>query len=210
MPSRNWVLFKTAVFSLCLLPLGIQVWRFTQHQLGANPIEVVTRHLGEWALMLLLITLCMSPLKTALQSGWPIRLRRMLGLFGFFYALLHLLAYVWMDQFFDWPEIGHDILKRPFITVGMLAFGLLIPLALTSTQAMQRRLKRNWVRLHRLIYVIVIMALIHFFWLVKADTLRPIELSIGAAALLLFRVVRHYSPLVSRQRQAPIPTKVMP
>lgn len=188
MSSRILVLLKTVIFCLCLLPLGMQGWRFAHHQLGANPIEVITRSLGEWALLLLLLTLAMTPLRIALQQSWPLRLRRMLGLFVFFYALLHLSSYLWLDQFFDWPEIGRDIIKRPFITVGMLAFTLLIPLAVTSTQAMQRRLKRNWVRLHRLVYAIAILGVLHFFWLVKADTARPVSLALALALLLFIRI----------------------
>ena len=188
MSPRNLLLLKTVIFSLCLLPLGVQTWRFAHHMLGANPIEVITRSLGEWALLLLLVTLSMTPLRMALQQSWPMRLRRMLGLFVFFYALLHLSSYLWLDQFFDWSEIWRDIVKRPFITVGMLALLLLIPLAVTSTQGMQRRLKRNWVRLHRLVYVIGILGVLHFFWLVKADTARPLTLVIALASLLFFRI----------------------
>ncbi len=188
MSSRTLLLLKAVIFCLCLLPLGIQAWRFVQHQLGANPIEVITRSLGEWALLLLLLTLSMTPLRLALQQSWPLRLRRMLGLFVFFYAVLHLSSYLWLDQFFDWPEIGRDIVKRPFITVGMLAFSLLLPLAITSTQAMQRRLQRNWVRLHRLVYIIAILGVLHFFWLVKADTARPVSLVLALGLLLFIRV----------------------
>jgi methionine sulfoxide reductase heme-binding subunit len=188
MSSRALLLLKAVTFSLCLLPLSLQTWRFAHHQLGANPIEVITRSLGEWALLLLLLTLWMTPLRMALQQSWPMRLRRMLGLFVFFYVALHLSSYLWLDQFFDWPEIWRDIVKRPFITFGMLAFVLLVPLACTSTQAMQRRLKRNWVRLHRLVYVIAILGVLHFFWLVKADTARPASLAIALGLLLAFRV----------------------
>lgn len=178
------------VFCLCLVPAIYYAILLLLHRLGANPIEVITRHYGEWGLILLLLTLCMTPLRAALQQAWPMRLRRMLGLYAFVYVLMHLLLYLWLDQEWDWLEIGKDIVKRPFITVGMLAFLLLIPLAVTSTQAMQRRLKRNWLRLHRLIYLIVILGCLHFYWLVKADITRPVGLSIAAAVLLFYRGIQ--------------------
>lgn len=194
MTARTLTVIKLALACLCVLPLLSLGWRIYQDTLGPNPIEVVTRGLGEWALLFLLITLCMTPLRHALQQSWPLRLRRMLGLFSFFYAVLHLLSYLWFDQFFEWTEILRDILKRPFITVGMLAFVLLVPLALTSTQAMQRRMGRAWAKLHRLIYVIPILAILHFFWLVKADLLRPMALTLGVVLLLGYRLYRRFAP----------------
>lgn len=179
-------LFKPAVFLLALVPLvllGLGVWQDT---LGANPIEKLTRSLGEWALRFLLLTLLVSPLRRV--TGWTqvLRLRRMSGLFAFFYATLHLCSYVVLDQFFDWVEIWRDILKRPFITVGMLTFLLLLPLALTSFKLAMRKLGRNWSRLHKLVYPLTMLAVLHFWWLAdsKARTDMPLLYTVLLAILL--------------------------
>ena len=180
-------LLKTCIFLLCLLPLVWLAYALLNDQLGANPIEVVTRSLGEWGLQLLIVTLCMTPLKDLLKQPWPIQIRRMLGLFCFFYLVLHLSSYLWLDQFFDWVEIWTDIKKRPFITVGMLSMLGLIPLALTSNKWSQRKLGRSWRRLHFLIYPVSILAVLHFFWLVKFDQLRPVIFAACLAMLLGYR-----------------------
>lgn len=190
MSPRKLTLLKISIFILCLFPLAWLTVQLFMDQLGANPIEVVTRRLGEWGLQMLFITLCMTPLRDMTQQSWPIQLRRMLGLFSFFYVCLHFLSYLWLDQFFDWSEIWQDILKRPFITVGMLAVVGLIPLAVTSTRKMQRRLGSNWRRLHRLIYPVSIFAVVHFFWLVKLDLLRPTIFAFCLTLLLVYRVFR--------------------
>ena len=182
---KPWI--KPTVFVLCLLPLAWLVFALLSDRLGANPIEALTRETGEWTLRFLLITLCMTPLRKAKGWRWPIRIRRMLGLFAFFYGCMHLTTYLWLDQFFDWGEIGRDILKRPFITVGMLAFVLLVPLAVTSTNAMMRRLGRNWARLHQLVYVIPALGVLHFWWLVKADVREPLVYALLFLALMLLR-----------------------
>lgn len=179
---KPWI--KPVVFTLCLLPLGWLVFALLTDRLGANPIEELTRDSGEWTLRLLLITLCMTPLRRASGWSWPLRVRRMLGLFAFFYASMHLTTYLWLDQFFDWGEILRDIIKRPFITVGMTAFVLLLPLAVTSTNAMMKRLGRNWTRLHQLVYVIPALGVLHFWWLVKADVREPLVYA-GLLVLLL-------------------------
>jgi sulfoxide reductase heme-binding subunit YedZ len=160
---------KPALFVSCLLPLAWLVFAAADDRLGANPIEAITHETGLWTLRLLLVTLAITPLRYL--TGWahPLRLRRMLGLFAFFYACLHLLTYVWLDQFFVASEIIRDVMKRPFITLGFSGFLLLIPLALTSTNRMMRRLGRNWQRLHRIVYVIPALGVLHYFWLVKAD-----------------------------------------
>lgn len=166
---------KIVVFALSLLPLAYYGWGAWHDTLGANPIEAVTRGMGTWTLNFLLITLAVSPLRKL--TGWNIliRLRRMLGLFTFFYAVLHLTSYLWFDQFFDWREIAQDILKRPFITVGMAAFALLVPLAATSSNFAIRRLGgRRWQALHRTVYAIGILAVLHYSWLVKADQSQPL------------------------------------
>ena len=182
---KLWI--KPTVFTFSLLPLAWLVFALLTDRLGANPIEALTRETGEWTLRLLLITLCMTPLRRYMGWSWPLRVRRMLGLFVFFYACVHLSTYLWLDQFFDWGEIGRDILKRPFITVGMLAFVLLIPLAVTSTRAMQKRLGRNWAKLHQLVYVIPALGVLHFWWLVKADVRTPLVYALLLVLLLGMR-----------------------
>ncbi len=173
----------------CLLPLAWLVRGFVSDTLGANPFEVLTRATGEWALRFLLLTLAMSPLRGILGQAWPLRYRRMLGLYAFFYASVHLLTYLWFDQFFDWGEILRDIGKRPFITLGMLAFVLLLPLALTSSRAMMRRLGRHWKPLHRLIYPVGVLAVLHFLLLVKADWREPAVYGLILALLLGWRLL---------------------
>lgn len=158
--------------------------------LGANPIEAVTRSLGDWALRFLLLTLAITPLRRFSGRRWPLRFRRMLGLYAFFYAALHLTSYIVLDQFFYWPGIWEDIIKRPYITVGMVSFLLLIPLAATSTHAMMRRLGKNWHRLHRLVYLIAIGGVLHFYMLVKADTREPLLYAGILLVLLLARLPR--------------------
>lgn len=185
-------LFRIILFFACLLPAGYLVWAFLADRLGANPFEALTRESGEWTLRFLLLTLLMTPLRNVLHQAWPLRLRRMLGLFTFFYALFHLSTYLWLDQFFDWQEIATDILKRPFITAGMLAFTLLVPLALTSTQAMMRRLGRRWKSLHRSVYVIGILAVLHYLLLVKADLREPLIYASLMAVLLGYRLWQYW------------------
>lgn len=196
---KPWI--KPTVFILCLLPLAWLVFALLTDRLGANPIEALTRGTGEWTLRLLLITLCMTPLRRIASWGWPLRIRRMLGLFTFFYACVHLSTYVWLDQFFDWQEIWHDIVKRPFITVGMLAFVLLVPLAATSTNAMIKRLGRNWVKLHRLVYVIPVLGVLHFWWLVKADVRDPLVYALLLTGLLGMRVLWYRRRIALSMRQ---------
>jgi len=179
---------KPVVFVLCLLPFVSLLTGLLTDQLGANPIEVFTRKSGEWGLRFLLITLSITPLRRILADSWPMRYRRMLGLFAFFYVCVHLSSYIVLDLFFDWREIWLDILKRPFITIGMTAFLLLLPLAITSNRNMMKRLGRNWVRLHRLIYLIAVCAVVHFFWLVKADLYWPIFYAVILCVLFVLRL----------------------
>jgi len=185
--------FKPLLFILLLLPALYYGWGIWQDQLGANPLEAVIRGLGDWALRILLLTLLMSPLRRLFNWAQALRLRRMLGLYAYFYVILHLLGYLWFDQFFDWEEIWFDILERPFITIGMVAVILLTPLAITSTKGMIRRLGKNWKRLHSLVYLIAILAVIHFWWMVKLDVTEPIIYSIILAILLAERLYRKYS-----------------
>lgn len=187
-------LFKPLVFILALMPvllMGFGVW---QDSLGANPIEAVTRSSGDWALRFLLLTLLLSTLRRLIGWTQGIRLRRMLGLFAFFYACIHLILYLWLDQFFDWGGIWRDILKRPFITVGMLAFLLLIPLAVTSPKSMLRRLGKRWKTLHTLIYPLSMLAVLHFWWMkdAKSDTSEPLIYALILAALLGERLYQRF------------------
>lgn len=180
----------TWLFLLCLLPLARLLALGASGGLGANPIEFITRSTGTWTLVGLLLTLAVTPLRRL--TGWSrlVRYRRMLGLFAFFYASLHFVTYLWLDQFFDPAAIVRDIVKRPFITVGFAAFVLLIPLAATSTKAMMRRLGRNWQRLHRLVYPIALLGVLHYLWLVKKDLTEPLIYGAVLAVLLAARLPR--------------------
>jgi len=181
---------KVAVFLCALIPLGRLAWKALHDGLGANPIEVITHTTGDWTLILILATLSITPLRRITGQYWLIGVRRMIGLFAFFYGYLHFLTYIWLDKFFDVHEMWKDIAKRPFITVGFSAFVLMIPLALTSTAGWIRRLGgKNWQRLHRLIYLTAILGVLHYLWLVKADTRKPVEYGFVLSVLFLYRVV---------------------
>lgn len=181
---------KAAVFALALLPLARLVVAGFTGGLGVNPIEFVTRSTGTWTLALLLATLAVTPLRRLTGWHWLVRLRRMLGLTAFFYACLHFVTYVWLDQFFDAAAIVKDIAKRPFITVGFSAFVLLVPLAATSTNAMIRRLGgKAWQRLHSLVYAIATLGVVHYWWLVKKDVTQPMLFAAALAVLFAARIV---------------------
>ena len=189
--SNKWT--KVPVFLLCLVPLGILVWRALTANLGANPVEFIQHATGDWTLRFLVITLCITPFRKLLKLPDLIRFRRMLGLFAFFYACLHFLTYLGPDQSFDLAAIWKDVYKRPFITVGFAAFVLLIPLAITSTAGWIRRLGgRRWQMLHRLIYLSAICGVIHYYWLVKSAVLRPLIYGAIVAVLLLWRLADWY------------------
>lgn len=182
---------KALVFLVSLAPFlllalrGLNSWQGRSFNLGANPIEFITRDLGDWTLIFLMITLAVTPVRRLAGLPWLIKLRRMLGLFAFFYASLHFITYIWLDQFFDLQDIVKDVIKRPFITVGFLAFLCLIPLAVTSTNGMVRRLGgKRWQLLHRLVYAIGILGVVHYWWLVKRDIREPL-LYAGILAVLL-------------------------
>lgn len=186
--SPPWL--KPAVFVACLTPLAWLVYDAFTNQLGANPVEKITHRTGDWALRLLMITLAVSPLRRI--TGWTsiMRVRRMLGLFVFFYALLHFSTWLVFDHFFSWEDMVKDIVKRPYITVGFAAFVLLIPLTVTSTDAMMRRLGRRWRQLHKLIYPVGALSVLHYLWLVKRDIREPL---IYAAILLALLGLRWWS-----------------
>lgn len=182
-------LSKPAVFLACLVPAGILVWRGFHDELGANPIEFITHSTGNWTLIFLLITLAVTPLRKLARQYWLINFRRMFGLFAFFYGTLHLMTYVWLDKFFDVHEMLKDIAKRRFITAGMTAFILMLPLALTSTRWAMRKLGgRRWQTLHRLIYFSAAAGVVHYIWLVKADLRKPLEYAAVLGALIAYRL----------------------
>jgi len=203
-PSATAIIaIKAIVFFLCLLPAVNLALGWQADALGANPIETITRASGEWTLRFLLITLAVTPLRRLTGLHWLLRLRRMLGLYAFAYATAHFAIYLWLDQFFDWGAIARDILERPFITVGFAAFVLLIPLAATSNSFAIRRLGgRQWQSLHRSVYAIAIIAVVHFWWLVKADVLEPAIYALILAALL---GVRAWWRELERRRQLSVP-----
>jgi sulfoxide reductase heme-binding subunit YedZ len=185
---RQLTILKVLVFLLALLPIArIGVLAGDQ----TNPLEFITHGTGDWALYMLCITLAVTPLRKLTGLNWLIRLRRMLGLFAFFYALLHFITFIWFDHFFDLHEIWKDVLKRPFITVGFAAFVLLVPLAATSTNAMVRRLGgKRWQALHRLVYVVAPLAVLHYWWMksAKHNIGKPLLFACIVAALLALRV----------------------
>lgn len=184
----RWVI-KPAIFVFALLPLAFLIQRALNNDLGANPIETINRYTGDWVLRFLLFTLAVTPLRRL--TGWNslLRYRRMLGLFAFFYACLHFLSWVWLDQYFVLADIVADVVKRPFITMGFACFLMLIPLAVTSTNAMIRRLgAKRWQQLHRLVYLIGVGGVVHFLWLVKSDIREPLVYGVILALLLGFRV----------------------
>lgn len=180
---------KPVIFLACLAPLAWLIWRGFHADLGANPIEAITHYTGDCTLTFLLITLAVTPLRKLSKQYWLINFRRMLGLFAFFYGFLHLMTYVWLDKFFNVHEMIADIAKRKYITAGMTAFTLMIPLALTSTKWSIRKLGgKRWQALHRLIYFSATAGVIHYIWLVKADLRKPLEYAAVLGLLLLYRV----------------------
>jgi methionine sulfoxide reductase heme-binding subunit len=202
MPKKQWEIqiLKPMVFLLALLPLGFLAWRAWAGELSANPIKDVTEETGIWTLRFLLITLTITPLRKI--SRWPplARFRRMIGLFAFFYGSLHFVTYIYLDQFFAFDEILKDVAKRPFITVGFSAFLMMIPLALTSPKIIVQWMGgRNWRRLHRLVYFTALGGVIHYLWLVKADTQRPLMYGGVLAALLGYRLWEYI-----RSRHVPV------
>jgi sulfoxide reductase heme-binding subunit YedZ len=190
MNRRRLAWLKAGVIVAGLIPLILLVARgFGIGSLGANPVQEVLETLGITALNLLLITLTITPLRRITGRSWLVALRRSLGLLAFVYALLHGLTYAALDQRLDWAGLLIDVTERPYITVGFLALVLLVPLAVTSTNAMQRRLGRRWLMLHRTVYAIAALGVLHFFWQVKLDTSEPLLYSLMLAALLGFRLV---------------------
>jgi methionine sulfoxide reductase heme-binding subunit len=186
----RWIAAKTVAHMFALLPLGLMLWATRHDGLGADPVAELTHRTGLWALRFLLASLAMTPLRHALGRPWPIRFRRLLGLYAFFYASLHLTIYLVLDLQGYWVQILDDIVKRPFITVGFLAWLGLLPLAITSTRGWMRRLGRRWGQLHRLVYAVGVLAVLHFWWLVKADVREPATYAGLLALLFAVRLTR--------------------
>jgi sulfoxide reductase heme-binding subunit YedZ len=184
--SSKWI--KVPIFIICLAPVARLVWRGLNQRLGANPIEFITHATGDWTLIFLVLTLSITPARKLLRRPELIRFRRMLGLFAFFYGLLHFSTWIGLDKFFDLAEMLHDVRKRPFITAGFTGFVLMIPLAVTSTAGWIRRLGgKRWQMLHRLIYASALAGVVHYYWLVKSDVRKPVFYGTMVALFLLYR-----------------------
>lgn len=199
---------KVVVHALALTPAAILAWQIRSEVLtgsgglGADPIAEIEHRLGLWALRLLMIALAVTPLRQLSGQAVLLRFRRLLGLYAFFYASLHLTAYLVLDLKGYWTQIFEEIAKRPYITVGFLAWLLLIPLAVTSTQGMMRRLGRRWGQLHQLVYPIAVLAVLHFWWLVKSDIREPLLYAAILTVLLGWRVWRKFTEARLRRRAA--------
>ena len=179
---------KIIVFILCLWPLVIISLNIYYNELGAEPVKKIMNHFGEWTLIFICLTLAMSPLKRFTSLAFWTKFRRMLGLFVFFYATIHLLTYIGLDYRFDWQPIFNDVLKKKFIFIGFSAWLLLIPLAATSSQKMINLLKQNWKKLHRIVYIIAIFGALHYIWLSKTIFFKPLIYTIIISILLLARI----------------------
>jgi len=190
--SARGIVGKVTVFCVSLLPAINLAMGIVNNTLGANPVESLTHQTGEWGLRFLLITLLITPLRRWFGWNYWMRFRRMLGLYSFFYVLLHFLTYLVFDHFFNIAAIIDDIIKRPYITVGFVGFLLLIPLAITSLSVLRRRLGKSWITLHRLVYVCALAGVVHFWWLVKADVLEPFIYALTLAVLLFARMYFWY------------------
>jgi sulfoxide reductase heme-binding subunit YedZ len=200
---RARIALKIAVWVVALTPLARLLYGFWMDDLTVNPIEYVTRELGETALRLLLASLALTPLRILLGISWPVTLRRLLGLFAFFYVCLHFTVWIVLDHFFDWRTMGDDIVKRPWITVGVAALLLLAPLAATSTTGMIKRLGGvAWRRVHRLVYVAATLGVLHYIWLAKKVLIQPWVYAAVLAVLLGIRAGDAVRKLVKRRRPA--------
>jgi sulfoxide reductase heme-binding subunit YedZ len=191
--QRYRFIYKPLIFLAALSPIAwlfLRGFGLIQPDLGADPAKLTLHVIGKTALNFLMLTLMVTPVRQLTGYTHLLRIRRMLGLFAFFYALLHFTTYLWLDQYFDWAAIGKDIVKRPYITIGFTALLLLIPLAVTSTNKMMRRLGRRWQKLHRLVYVITILGVWHYYWQVKKDVSEPLIYAGILAVLLGYRATR--------------------
>lgn len=200
-PAPDIKFYKVLLFTNSVVPVALLGWDALHGRLGANPLEFVTRTTGILTLIFLATALAVTPLRKSLGLPWMIKFRRMTGLFAFFYGCLHLMTYVWFDKYFNFPAMIHDIGKRPFIMLGMLSFFLMVPLAITSTNNMVKRLGgKRWNRLHKAVYVSGIAGVLHFYLLVKADVRKPIGFAIVVAILLGYRILNKYSPKFTERK----------
>lgn len=199
MTGKQITLLKTVIFLLALVPFVLLLVRGWKNELGANPIETVTHITGIWTIRFLVITLAITPLRKLTGQAILIRFRRMLGLFTFFYASMHFLTYIWLDQYFDWPFIIKDITEHPYVIVGFTTFLILFSLAVTSPRFMVRKMGKNWKKLHRLIYPAAFLASFHFLWLVKSDIREPLLYFALFTILMLLRLpsVQENTPRIS-------------
>lgn len=206
--ARGRVALKIGVWAVALVPLAGLLYRFAIDDLTVNPIEYVTRQLGQTTIRCLLATLALTPLRLVSGWSWPITLRRLLGLFAFFYAVLHFSVWIVLDHFFDWRTMGDDIVKRPWITVGVAALVLLLPLAATSTTETIKRLGgRAWRRLHRLVYVAAVLGCLHYIWLAKKVLIQPWVYAGILAGLLGIRLVDAARSYARRRRARTTPAE---
>jgi sulfoxide reductase heme-binding subunit YedZ len=206
MSARGRLALKTGVWAACLAPLAMLAWRAWTDDLGANPISFITNWLGDWTFRILLTSLALTPLRIVTGMAWQMPLRRLLGLFAFAYAALHFSVWILLDHFFNWGQMAEDIVKRPYITIGMLALTGLIPLAVTSTTGMIKRLgAQNWKRLHRLVYVVAVCATLHFLWLAKVGRTDQYVYAAIAALLLAVRAWDASRRLLRRRRATHVP-----
>lgn len=191
---------KALVFILCLTPLVRLIWLGYSDKLSANPVEFIERSTGFWSLFTLVLTLSLTPIRIITGRVRQLQLRRMLGLFVFFYASLHICTYFWLDYSFDWPDIMQDIIKHPYVLVGFSAYLLLLPLAITSNNVMIRLLRERWKKLHQLVYLVALLAIVHFWWLVKKDIREPV---LYASILIFLMAIRLVYKLKARAISAP-------
>jgi len=187
-----WALIKIIVFLVSLMPFALIIKASISNQLGPNPIEALHFYLGDWALRFLCISLALTPLKKIIKYSWPIRFRRMMGLFSFFYASLHFLVYISLDLSFSWDTFIDEVPQSPYILVGLFTYMLLTVLTLTSTKSMQKRLGKHWRKLHKLVYIAGISAVVHYLWLVKSDLSEPLLYAAIIIALLGFRLITYF------------------
>jgi methionine sulfoxide reductase heme-binding subunit len=210
MPSTQTVrrVYKPIVFVLCMLPLArlaAGAFGVLGVSLGTDPVAELLHELGQWGLRFICITLAVTPLRFMLGQLWLLNFRRMFGLYAFTYLLLHFIVYLALDQGFYWAGIGEDIVKRPYITIGFAALLMLIPLAITSTNKMMRRLGKRWQKLHRLVYVVAVLGVWHYYWQVKADVREPLVFVAIVAFLLGYRVWRaQRKKIQNKKAQAPV------
>ena len=204
MRSEDTSFAKIVIFINSLVPLSLLLWNVYRKQVGANPLEFVTRTTGMLTLVFLMLSLAITPVRKIIGANWLVKFRRMLGLFAFFYGFLHLMTYVWFDRYFNLRSIPADVAGRPFIAIGMAAFFLMVPLAITSTNKMVKRLGgKRWSRLHKLVYLAGVAGVFHYWLLVKSDVRLPVTFAFVLALLIAHRLMIKYFPTTPTQSVFP-------